>query len=551
MDEQRGSGPINVDRLALQVIAAKRDLASRAAREHMIDYMRYMSPDPDRADDPMASYFEITPLARLLCQIIEKVDRGELNRVAVSVGPQFGKSDVLSRRAPAWLSGRRPRRNMILGSYNDTFAQEFGDDVRTTIQAENHRHVFPGHELKKGSESKANLTTTKGGKMAFVGVGGSGTGKPADIFFVDDPYKNDQDAQSEGYRETVWRWFTGVVFARCHKNSAIIIVHTRWHEDDLIGRLCDPDHPERNKRYKGIADRWAYYNLPAIVEDPTLANALDLTLEVPKDPLVIEQFGSKPMASLWENRKSLAFLAEAKQSDSRIFNALYMGKPAPESGTYFLAENILEYDPHELPANLTIYGASDHAASSKNSADYNVLGCVGVDEKEDIWVLPDVVIERMETDKVVEEMLLQMRTHKPDVWWMEDELISKSFGPFLIKRMQEENVFVTLSPKTPTKDKKLRARSIQGRMSMKKVHFPRSAPWWAMAKQQLLKFPYGTNDDFVDWLGWIGLGLLSEYGAAKSKVSDNVVRVGSIAWVKASAAARERREKSEQNTKGW
>lgn len=86
--------------------------------------------------------------------------------------------------------------------------------------------------------------------MAFVGVGGSGTGKAADIFFVDDPYKNDEDAQSAIYREKVWKWFNSVSFSRCHKDSAIIIVHTRWHEDDLIGRLCDPDHPDRHKNIK-------------------------------------------------------------------------------------------------------------------------------------------------------------------------------------------------------------------------------------------------------------------------------------------------------------
>lgn len=538
------------DRLEKYLVAAKRDLMARDARESMIAYMRYMSPDPDKPNDPMASAYEITPLARLLCQVIEKVDSGELKRVAVSVGPQFGKSEPLSRKAPAWLSGKRPRRNMILGSYNDTFAQEFGDDVRTILQSENHHHVFQDYELKKGSEAKDNLKTVQGGKMAFVGVGGSGTGKPADIFFVDDPYKSDADAQSEAYREKVWRWFTGVAMARCHKNSAIIVVHTRWHEDDLIGRLCDPDHPEREKKYKGIADRWTYYNLPAVIQDPTLADALGLTLEPQTDPLIVEQFGTKPMVSLWENRKSLAFLAEAKQTDSRIFDALYMGRPAPDSGTYFVEDHLVEYDPEELPANLRKYGASDHGVSTKQSADPTVLGCVGIDDKEDIWVLPDLVWERMPTDKTVEELILQMKTHSPMCWWLENEHISKAFGPFLIKRMHEENVFVTLDPKTPSKDKQTRARSIQGRMAMRKVHFPRFAHWWPAARQQLLKFPYGTNDDFVDWLSWIGLGLLSEFGASKT-VETKVVRVGSPAWVKAASAAKERKEQLEKSREGW
>lgn len=522
------------------------------AKTNMLDYMLTLQPDPD-GDDPLGSLFEPTPLAKLLCSIIEKVDRGELKRVCVSVGPQFGKSQVLSRGAPSWLSGRKPRRHMILGSYNDTFAQEFGGEVRDIIQSEGHRMVFPEHLLKRGSEAKDNLVTTKGGKMAFVGVGGSGTGKPADIFFVDDPFKNDDDAQSETYRNRVWNWFNGVAFSRCHKDSAIIIVHTRWHEDDLIGRLVDPDHPERNKKYKGISERWSYYNLPAIVEDNTLAEALELKLEVPTDPFIKQQFGTKPMASLWENRKSLAFLAEAKQNDSRIFGALYMGRPSPEGGTYFKDDWLKEYDAEDLPKNLRVYAASDHAVSEKQKADYTVMGCVGIDEKDDIWVLPSLVWERMETDRTVEEMLVMMKTEKPHLWWMESELISKSFGPFLKKRMHEEKIYTTLIPEKPTKDKRTRARAIQGRMAMGKVHFPRNAHWWLSAKSQLLKFPYAANDDFVDWLSWIGLGLTSEYGASKveSDEDSNVIKVGSIEWLKAAANAEARKKKQEANSRGW
>lgn len=523
-----------------------------SAKDTMLDYMLTLQPDPDSAD-PLGSLFEATPLAKLLCGVIEKVDRGELKRVCVSVGPQMGKSQVLSRGAPAWLSGRRPRRHMILGSYNDTFAQEFGGEVRDIIQSEAHRMVFPDHSLKRGSEARDNLVTTKGGKMAFVGIGGSGTGKPADIFFVDDPYKSDDDAQSESYRNRVWAWFNGVSFARCHKDSAIIIVHTRWHEDDLIGRLVDPDHPERHKKYKGIADRWTYYNLPAIVEDKTLATALELDLQVPSDPLARLMFGEKPMASLWENRKSLEFLAEAKQNDSRIFGALYMGKPSPDDGIYFKEDHLLEYDAEDLPKNLRIYAASDHAVSEKQKADYTVMGCVGIDEKDNIWVLPDVVWERMETDRTVDEILAMMKRNKPQLWWLESELISKSFGPFLKIRMHEERVYTTLSHETPSKDKRTRARAIQGRISMGKVRFPRFAHWWPDAKKQLLKFPYAANDDFVDWISWIGLGLTTEYGAAKEgdNADDKVVEIGSIAWIKAAHNARQRKEKNEANTKGW
>lgn len=540
-----------LERLWIENTTAKRIQKRRAARHSMMPFMQLTNPDPEHPDEVAYSLFEETPLARLLAQIIERIDLSREKRICVSVGPQFGKSQVLSRAAPAWLSGRCPRRHMILGSYNDSFAMEFGGDVRSIMNQAEFKAVFPNHALRRGSEAKDLLITTDGGKMAFVGVGGSGTGKPADIFIVDDPIKSDEDAQSALFREKLWNWFNATAMTRCHKDSAIIVVHTRWHEDDLIGRLCDPDHPERNKKYKGIADRWTYYNLPAIVQDPKLAEALGLTLEVPQDPFVREMFGTKPMVSLWENRKSLVFLAEAKQMNARVFDALNMGRPAPEDGSYFRKEDLVEeHDPLTLPKNLRKYGASDHAVSEKQKADSTVAGCVGIDEEGDIWVLPDIVWEKMETDQTVDEIIEQMRIHKPQVWWLENELISKSFGPFLKRRMYEEGIYTTLDPKTPTKEKKTRARAIQGRMRQRRVHFPAYAPWWPEAKQQLLKFPYGTHDDFVDFLSWIGLGLTQEYSAPITKTK-KIIKTGTLEWIKKAHNERERNERIKKAVAGW
>lgn len=544
--------PNDFEKLERKLIAARRIREREAAKTALVPYMRLQMPHPENIEDVRMSRYEVTPLARLLGQLIERIDRLEEKRVCVAVGPQFGKSQVISRNGPAWLSGRDPYRNIMLGAYNDTFAQTFGGDVRHAVNGAEHKAIFPGYDLRKGSESKEELITEVGGKISFVGVGGSGTGKPADIFVVEDPYRNPADADSPAYRQKVWDWFTGVTFSRLHKNSAVIVVHTRWHEDDLIGRLADPDHPERKTTYAGIANNWNYYNLPAVVTDPALATALGLTLEEPENELVRQQFGMRPMVSLWENRKSLEFLAEAKMLDKRIFGALYMGAPSPDEGTYFKLPDIVEYhNIGELPKKLAKYGASDHAVSEKQSADSTVIGCVGVDENEEIWVLPDLVWDRFETDVTVDEILSSMKLHEPMVWWLESELISKSFGPFLKKRMHEDKVYITLDPKTPAKDKKTRARAIQGRMQQKRVHFPAFAPWWPAAKAQLLKFPNATHDDFVDWLSWIGLGLLSELGASKPKGQAKVIKTGTMAWVRAAHDREERLKRARKAVAGW
>jgi len=539
--------------IELQLKAAKRMLAVKTAGDDMLAFMKLINPDPKDIDDVEKSRFQETPLARMLCQIVQKVQRREMKRVAVSVGPQMGKSEVLSRGAPAWCFGKDPYLNQILGTYNQPFADEFGDAVRAIMNGPSYAQVFPQCELRKGGAAKDLLVTTSGGRAAFVGRGGSGTGKPADIFWVDDPLKDDKEAQSDTTRNEVWNWFQKVAMTRCHDGSSIVIVHTRWHQDDLIGRLCDPEHPERNKLYKGIAERWQYINLPAVIEDKKLAKALDLTLDPPTNPDVISMFGTKPMSSIWPKRKSLGFLAEAKLMDPQGFNALYMGKPTPDDGDYFKSDWLVEYEAEELPPRLEKYGASDHAVSEKQGRDYNVLGCVGVDEQDTIWVLPDLVWERQKTDRTVEDILTLMKTHEPFMWWLESELISKSFGPFLEKRMHEDSVYVPLDPVIVSKDKQTRARAIQGRLAHKKVRFPRFARWWPDAKQQLLRFPNGANDDFVDWLSHIGLGLLKQLkpSTEQSKDGNNVVRTGSPEWMLAKMRRDSEREKRRKAVAGW
>lgn len=497
--------------------AAERLLAIREARTSLMAYSKLQMPHPDAPDDPAWSRYEETPLARLLCQVFEMVHERKLKRVAISVGPQMGKSQVTSRNGPAWLLGRRPGLNLMLGTYNQPFAEEFGEAVRQLVRSDAHRQVFPEHELRKGKTDL--LITTADGRAAFVGRGGSGSGKPADVFIVDDPIKDDVEAQSPTTRDQTWSWFNKVAMTRCHGDSAIVVVHTRWHQDDLIGRLCDPEHPDRNGKYAGIADRWTYINIPAVIKDPGLAKSLGLTLEVQTDPKVIQQFGKVPMTSLWPNRKPLDFLAEAKQSDPSGFGALYMGNPTPEDGDFFKRADILPYYAGQLPSKLRLFGASDHALSTKQHRDSSVIGLFGLDEQGDIWVLPDLKWAKLATDGTVNTLIEKFK-RRPQLWFMENEAISKSFGPFLRERMRRENVPQSIRPITPAADKMTRARAIQGRIQLRTVHLPAYVPWYDQAVAQMLKFPNGAHDDFVDFLSLIGQGLDMEFGPRKDRPAE-------------------------------
>lgn len=521
------------------------------ARESLLTFMRLKMPDPEDLDDVGLSRYSVTPQARLLCEVLEKVERGELLRVCISIGPQMGKSEVISRGFPAWFIGRNPHKNLMLGSYNQDFAEEFGGEVRDIAVGSVYRQVFPELEFRKGNAAKDYLVTRAGGKMAFVGRGASGTGKPADVFLVDDALKDDKEAQSPTTRKDLRSWFNKVVFTRCHAGSAVVVVNTRWHEDDLIGWLCDKSHPDHDPI---IAANWTYINLPAVVRSEELATALGLTLEVQTDAEIVQQFGAMPMASLWPERKPLKFLAEARRLDPRGFESLYMGNPAPEDGDFFKREWLIGYKPEELPRSLMKYTASDHAISEKQERDASCFGTVGIDEKGIIWLLPDLYWEREDdTNVIVDEMIRIMRDLKPQIWWAERGHITKSILPFLRKRMIEENVMQTLvdDSMVPAVDKKTRARSIQGMMSLKRVRFPTFAPWWPEAQNELLKFDNGTHDDFVDMLSWIGIGLMREIPASKqAPENDKVIHVGSMAWIKGQSRFEERQKKRLAATRG-
>lgn len=522
------------------------------AQTKMVDFCKIMMPDPEDPDDSEKSEYQIVGHAKMLCDIVEGLQSGRMKRVAVSIPPQHGKTAHLTQMGLAWIWGQNPKAKIIVATYNQVRADELGHEFRQMIKDRPvYAQVFPEVGFMKDAKSKSFMQNTKGGKIFFIGVGGTITGRTADYIIIDDPYKGDDDEFTASHLEKIWSWFFKVAYSRGSNKTRICVVQTRWAEDDLIGRLCDPSHPERNKRFAGISEDWTYMNIPGVIKDSKLATALGLKLLVQRDPKVVAQFGNEPMTALWPKEKNLSFFAQWKRGDPRSFSALVMGSPSPDDGIYFTEGMIVEYDVHELPKQLKVYGASDHAVSIQADRDFTVIGCVGIDEHDDIWVLPTLVMDRMQTDRTVEELLHQMVTHKPSIWWMESELISKSFGPFLRKRMVETRTYTMIDPVVPSKDKAMRARSIQGRMSMRKVRFPRFAPWWADAKNQLMKFPYGAHDDFVDWLAHIGLGLVKELSAETPRTSQSTgPKVGSGAWV-IQASEERRRLDNLRNNKGW
>ena len=198
----------------------------------------------------------LAPHLELLNRKLVDLAAGQIRRLLVTMPPRHGKSELCSVYLPAWYLGNYPERRIILASYESDFAASWGRRVRDVLE-QHGQHLF---EVSLRADSAAayrwDLDGYTGGMIA-VGVGGAATGRGADLFIIDDPVKSPEEAQSQTMSRRIWDWYRGVARTRLEPGGAMLLIMTRWSEDDLAGRL--------------LADRdgeaWEVLNLPALAED--------------------------------------------------------------------------------------------------------------------------------------------------------------------------------------------------------------------------------------------------------------------------------------------
>lgn len=491
-------------------LALKRAIAARKAREDLLLFAQFTMPDPADMDNPELSRYKPDRHHAAIARALENVDAGKDLRLIITMPPRHGKSEMASHRFVPWFMGRDPYREVIMSTYNQTFAEDHGRKIREVMLSPEYAQVFPDAILRKDSKSAERLQTTDGGLAFFAGVGGAITGRGADLFLIDDPIKNREEAESGTIRDQVWDWFSSTAYTRLLPGGRMIIILTRWHEDDIVGRIFNPDYVDPKE-----AKKWKVLSLQAVAGD--------------KDPL-----GRAKGEALWPARYPIETLDSIRGViGPRDWSALYQQNPTPDDGMYFLRTMFKSYQPEELPKELNVYGASDHAVGTSQQNDASVIGCFGVDENDDLWILPDVVWGRLPPEEQVEAMIEQFKRRKPIFWWAEKGHITQSIGPFLRERMNEERAWQSIVDMTPTKDKLSRARSIMARAAVKPIRVPAFMPWWSDALDQLLKFPNAKHDDFVDWLAWAGIGLDSVSQLSRPKVAQmRDYKVGTGSWVR-------------------
>jgi predicted phage terminase large subunit-like protein len=404
---------------------------------------------------------------RLLIGELEALERGETETLLVFMPPGSAKSTYVNMLFPAWFVARNQERNTLTASHSSELAERWGRKTRNLIAASTRELDVA---LSSDSQAAHRWSTTKGGEYYAVGVGVGIAGFRADLGIIDDPFGSREDAESGKIRESRWLWYTDDFSSRLKPGARRVIMHTRFHDDDLAGRIM---------RQLDALDRpYRLLSLPA----EALAN----------DPL-----GREPGELLWDEPSGYdygAFLRARKaESDPRTWASLYQQNPVPDEGAYFLREWLQPVDIVPKADALRIYGASDYAVT-QDGGDYTVHLVVGVDADARMYVL-DMWRGRTDSATWIEALGDLVDKWEPLEWAEEGGQIRASLGPFLERRLIERRSFVYRRQFPSRHDKAVRAQSIRGRMSMSGLFLPARAPWRADFESELLRFPAGVHDD--------------------------------------------------------
>jgi hypothetical protein len=390
----------------------------------------------------------------------------EIDRLLLLCPPQHGKSQITSRRFPAYILGRDPTEDVIAASAAADLAEGFGRDVRNTMGSQEYLNLFPESQLAEDSQAKGRWNTKQGGGYYAIGVGGQLFGRGG-MAIIDDPFGSWADAQSQLQRDKVWEWYTGTLYNRVRPGKPIIVIQHRMHEDDLAGRIIE--------RQKTGGDRFEIVELPADVNDPP-----------------------------WVERYDRAALERIRaNSDPRQWSALYMQNPTPDEGTFFKREWFELFDPTKLKGGHA-YSTGDFAVT-EGDGDFTSLGTHRY-LAETLYLGVEGWRGQTSADQWIERLIDQFASQKPMCFFGESGPIRRAIEPFLTRRMRERRKFCRLEWIVRGHDKATMARPLQAMASAGKVKIA-DTEFGHSLLTQLLQFPAGMHDDDVDMASLMALAI--------------------------------------------
>lgn len=414
------------------------------ARERLLPFCVAMNPD-----------YELAGHLRMIAHKLEELETRGLKRLMVFMPPRHGKSFLISKYFPAWYMGRHPDHEVIFATYAQEFASDFGRKVRELMNEPAYTNLFPNVSVAADSSAAHRFNISGGGAYYAVGGGGPLTGRGGNLIIIDDIHKNRDEAHSETIRTKLHEWFGATLYTRLMPNSVMVIVQTRWHEDDVPGRILR-EHGED----------WEVLSLPAIRADGT---------------------------ALWPERYPVSTLDDIKTTiGSHDFEALYQQHPTAADGNIIKRDWFKFY--RTLPARFDEQIQSwDFAVKDKETSDFTVglaLGRVGSEK-----FLLDQVRGRMNFPAACQAVISFSRkwpsTHRKLVE-------AKANGPAVIDTLTRQ--VSGLIAVEPDGDKVARMNAVSPDVEAGNVWLPDPsiAPWIHDFIEELCSFPNGQYDDRCD-----------------------------------------------------
>lgn len=413
-------------------------------------------------------------IARKLEEARKKVENGINARLILELPPRHGKSEEATIKFPAQTLGIHPDWPIIVSSYSAELAEDFGLKTRDTLNHEHYQHLFSS-KLRTDTQARGRWLTEQGGGYTATGVGGAITGRGFKVGIIDDPFKNREEADSEVIRDKVWNWWTSTFYTRQEGVSAIIIICTRWHLDDLVGRVLKQQE-ELRKSHEPF-DEWEVVRFPAIAEED-------------------EEYRKKGEA-LWPDKFNLEALQKIKVAIG-VYDwvSLYQQNPVlsetQEFKPYLFKERTwAEVERLDTRRFITI----DTAVSQKASADYTGIVRNFVD-RENKW---NFKAYRMKISplELIDLLFTLYKQDRPEKIGIERTIYLQAIKPFLDEEQRKRNIFLPIVELEHNQiHKETRIRGLLPRYESGSINHIEGE--CKDLEEELLTFPKAINDDVMD-----------------------------------------------------
>ena len=467
-------------------------------------------------------------IAKRLEQFSRDVVAKRSPRLAIFMPPRHGKSELASIRFPAWHLGSYPDHEIINCGYNLDLPMKFSRKVREIVRDPGYGPLFPETKLDPDSQSAEAWNTLHGGGFTAAGVGGGITGKGAHVLIIDDPVKNQEEADSAVTRDGVWEWYWSTAYTRLAPGGGVLLIQTRWHDDDLGGRILSAMRADERADqfdvviYPALSDSYEFIHEPSnklIRKTPDeLSGERSRIDQWKRQSLLSSEFNAfeepeeyrlvrVPGEPLHEARYSTKMLESIKANQTpRVWSALYQQNPVPDEGMFFQKDWVKE-EPHAPSLyNVNVFQAWDFAIGEKAHNDWTVGVTLIQDENNNLHFV-DMVRLRGDSQVITEAIIdfaQKWGSEKtcPLTVGFEDTHIWKAIRPYVMQAFEERGFFPTFEELKPLTDKLARAASLQGRMQHGKFWFLKDTGFAQTAINEMLRFPAGIHDDIVDALAW-------------------------------------------------